>query len=45
LISSYSTVLFGVLAAVLGGWFFAGVVATYFNMVVMLIYYRNKEGL
>jgi hypothetical protein len=45
LISTYSTVLFGVLAAVLAGWFFAGVVATYFKLVVMLVYYRNKEGL
>lgn len=45
LISSYSTVIFGVLAAVLAGWLIAGIVATYFNLVVMLVYYRNREGL
>jgi len=45
LLSSYSTVIFGVLAAALAGWFIAGVVATYFNLVVMLVYYRNRERL
>ena len=45
LVSSYSTFVFGFLAAVLGGWFIAGVVATYFKLVVMLVYYRNKESL
>jgi hypothetical protein len=45
LLSSYSIVIFGVLAAVLAGWFIAGVVATYFNLVVMLVYYRNRERL
>ncbi|OGO78622.1 MAG: hypothetical protein A2Y23_10090 [Clostridiales bacterium GWB2_37_7] len=45
LVSSFSTVVFGVLAAVLAGWFIAGVVATYFKLVVMLVYYRNKEDL
>lgn len=45
LISSYSTVIFGVLAAVLGGWFIAGLVATYFKLIMMRIYYRNKENL
>lgn len=45
LVSSYSTVIFGVLAAVLAGWFIAGVVSTYFNLVVMLVYYRNRERL
>lgn len=45
LIGSYSTVIFGVLAAVLAGWLITGVVATYFNLVVMLVYYRNRETL
>lgn len=45
LVSSYSTVIFGILAAVLAGWFIAGVVTTYFNLVVMLVYYRNRERL
>ncbi|MDF2591938.1 MAG: conserved rane protein of unknown function [Clostridia bacterium] len=45
LISSYSTVIFGVLAAVLAGWFIAGIVTTYFNLVVMRVYYRNRERL
>lgn len=45
LISSYSTIIFGVLTAVLAGWLIAGVVATYFNLVVMLVYYRNRERL
>jgi hypothetical protein len=45
LLGSYSTIIFGVLAAVLAGWFIAGVVKTYFNLVVMLVYYRNKERL
>ena len=45
LISSYSTVIFGILAAVLAGWLIAGIVATYFNLIIMLIYYRNRERL
>ena len=45
LLSKYSTALFGVLAAVLAGWFISGVVATYFKLVVMLIYYRKRESL
>lgn len=45
MIGSYSVSIFGLLAAVIAGWFIAGVVATYFNIVVMLIYYRNKESL
>lgn len=45
LISTYSVALIGPFAAVVGGWFIAGLVATYFNMVVMLIYYRNRESL
>lgn len=45
LVSSYFTVIFGLLAAVLAGWFIAGVMTTYFNLVVMLVYYRNKERL
>jgi hypothetical protein len=45
LVSSYSTVIFGALAAVLAGWFIAGLVTTYFNLVVMLVYYRIRERL
>ncbi|MDF2530706.1 MAG: conserved rane protein of unknown function [Clostridia bacterium] len=45
LIGKYSIVLFGVLAAVLAGWFIAGAVATYFKLVVMLVYYRKRESL
>ena len=45
LVSSYSTTIFGVLAAVLAGWLIAGIVATYFRLVVMLVYYRNRERL
>lgn len=43
LISSYSAVIFGILAAILAGWFISGLAATYFQLVVMQIYYRNKE--
>lgn len=43
LLASYAASLFGILAALLAGWFLAGVVTTYFKLVVMLIYYRNKE--
>lgn len=45
LIGSYSVSIFGILAAVLGGWFIAGIVSTYFKLVILLIYYRNKEQL
>jgi hypothetical protein len=45
LLGSYSTSIFGVLAAVMAGWFITGLVATYFKLVVMLVYYRNKENL
>ncbi len=45
LISSYSVSIFGILAAVVGGWFIAGVVSTYFRLVILKIYYRNKEAL
>lgn len=45
LLSSYSVNIFGPLAAVLAGWFVTGLVATYFKLVVMLVYYRNKENL
>lgn len=43
LITTYSVSIFGPFAAIVGGWFFAGVAATYFKLIVMLIYYRNKE--
>jgi hypothetical protein len=45
LLSSYSTFIFGILAAVLAGWFISGIVTTCFNLVVMLVYYRNRERL
>jgi len=45
LVSTYAIVIFGPLVAVLAGWFIAGLVATYFNLVVMLVYYRNRERL
>lgn len=43
LISSYSTIIFGLLVAVVAGWFISGLVAAYFQLVVMQIYYRNRE--
>lgn len=45
LLSSYSTIIFGFLVAILAGWFIVGIVATYFKLVVILIYYRNRENL
>ena len=45
LVSTYAIVIFGPLVAVFAGWFIAGLVATYFNLVVMLVYYRNRERL
>lgn len=45
LVSSYSVSIFGLLAAVLAGGFIAGVVTTYFSLVIMLVYYRNRERL
>ncbi|MDF2519714.1 MAG: conserved rane protein of unknown function [Clostridia bacterium] len=43
LIAAYSAGMFGILPAVVAGWFIAGVVATYFKLVIIQIYYRNKE--
>jgi hypothetical protein len=45
LIGSFSSLLFGPLAAVFAGWFISGVVITYFRLVVMQIYYRMRDCL
>lgn len=45
LISSYAVSIFGILAAVVGGWFIAGIVSTFFKLVILRIYNRNKEYL
>ena len=45
LIGRYITVVFGPLVAMLGGWFIAGVVLTYFKLVVLMVYNRKREGL
>lgn len=45
LISRYIAVVFGPLVALLGGWFIAGVILTYFKLVVLMVYNRKREGL
>lgn len=45
LIGSYIAVAFGSLIALFGGWLIAGVILTYFKLVVLLIYNRKREEL
>ncbi|MGB7605559.1 MAG: hypothetical protein WBL93_08805 [Lutisporaceae bacterium] len=45
LLTSYSVSILGIFAAIFVGWFMAGIVSTCFKLVLMLIYYRNKENI
>lgn len=45
LIASYFVSIFGIIAAIIAGWFISGIVNTCFKLVLMLIYYRNKENI
>lgn len=45
LLASYSVAILGIFAAIFVGWFIAGIVSTCSKLVLMLIYYRNKESI
>jgi len=44
LIAGYSVAIFGIFVTITAGWFIAGIVNTCYKLVLMLIYYRNKEN-
>ena len=45
MISSYVVSLAGPLGALIAGWFLSGIVGTYFKVIILLVYKRNKENL
>ncbi len=45
MLSRYISFVFGPVAAIIAGWFIAGVIQTYFEVIMFLVYNRKKEFL
>ncbi len=45
MISNYVVSLAGPWGALIAGWFLSGIVGTYFSVIILLVYNRNKENL